>query len=388
MGRYKEGNSSSGTGTVKEVTGAIGNGFEVEIGNDPTVNPEVGVKLNPTLTPNTVLQSNDHGDGIDEATETGTGAVVKAKEPTISSLVLNTAVSGSAVQDDDTFASPSSTKVASSSSIKNYVDNKVAGLSWKASVRAATTTNGTLATAYENGDTIDGVVLATGDRILIKNQTTQTENGIYTVNASGAPTRATDANSGAELVNATCLVQEGTVNAETQWTQTTNAPITIGATNIVFAAINVGTYSAGNGLSQSGNTFSINTAITMDLSTSQSPTNKNLSSTTNTLKKVTTDVSTATPTPTGDSDFNHYYLSALATNATFAAPSGTPKEGNSLVIRITPDATPRTLAFNAIYRAVGITLPTTTVASKTIYLGATYNSTASKWDVNAYAIES
>lgn len=389
MGRYKEGgNGGTGTGTVEEVTGAIANGFEVTVGNDPTVNPEVGVKLNPTLTPNTVLQSNATGDGIDEAAETGTGSVVKATAPTVDSPVIDTAMSGTAVQDDATFASPSSTKVPTSASVKSYVDNLVAGLSWKASVRAATTVAGTLATSFENGDTIDGVVLATGDRILIKNQASATENGIYIVAASGAPTRSTDANTGLELVNATTLVNEGTVNAETQWTQSTNAPITIGVSNIVFVAINVGTYSAGNGLSQSGNQFSINTAITMDLSTAQVGTNKDFSSTTNTLKKVTTNTSTATPTPTGDADFNHYYLSALATNATFAAPSGTPKEGNSLVIRITPDATPRTLAFNAIFRAVGITLPTTTVASKTIYLGATYNSTATKWDVNAYALES
>lgn len=389
MGRYKEGgNGGTGTGTVEEVTGVIGNGFQVEIGNDPTVNPDVGVKLNPTLTPNTVLQSNSGGDGIDEAAETGTGSVVKATAPTVDSPVIDTAISGTAIQDDATFASPSSTKVPTSASVKSYVDNLVAGLSWKASVRAATTVAGTLATSFENGDTIDGVVLATGDRILIKNQASATENGIYVVAASGAPTRSSDANTGLELVNATTLVNEGTVNAETQWTQSTNAPITIGVSNIVFVAINVGTYSAGNGLSQSGNTFSINTAITMDLSTAQVATNKDLSATTNTIKKVTTDTSTATPTPTGDADFNHYYLSALATNATFAAPSGTPKEGASLVIRITPDATPRTLAFNAIYRAVGVTLPTTTVASKTIYLGATYNSTASKWDVNAYALES
>lgn len=388
MGRYKEGGSGgTGTGTVEEVTGAIGNGFEVEVGNDPTVNPEVGVKLNPTLTANTVLQSNAMGDGIDEAAETGTGSVVKAQTPTIDSPVIDTSISGTAVQDDDAFASPSSTKVASSNSIKNYVDNKVAGLSWKTAVRVATTTAGTLATDFENGDTIDGVVLATGDRILIKNQASATENGIYIVAASGAPTRSTDANTGAELVNATVLVNEGTVNAETQWTCSTNAPITIGVTNIVFAAINVGTYSAGNGLTQTGNQFSINTAITVDLNTAQVITNKDGTAATNTYRKVTTDTSTATPTPTGDSDFNHYYLSALATNATFAAPSGTPSEGNSLVIRITPDATPRTLAFNAIYRAVGITLPTTTVASKTIYLGATYNSTATKWDVNAYALE-
>ena len=365
MGRYKEGGSGgTGTGTVEDVTGAIANGFVVTINNDPSVDPEVAVGVDPAFANNKVLQSDGAG-GIEEATETGTGDVVKGTAPTIASAVLDTAVSGTAIQDDATFASPSSTKVPTSASVKSYVDNLVAGLSWKASVRAATTVAGTLATDFENGDTIDGVVLATGDRILIKNQASATENGIYIVAASGAPTRSSDANTGLELVNATTLVNEGTVNAETQWTQSTNAPITIGVSNIVFVAINVGTYSAGNGLSQSGNQFSINTAITMDLSTSQAATNKDLSAATNTIKKVTTDASTATPTPTGDADFNHYYLSALATNATFAAPSGTPKEGNSLVIRITPDSTPRTLAFNAIFRAVGITLPTTTVASKT-----------------------
>jgi hypothetical protein len=123
---------------------------------------------------------------------------------------------------------------------KTYTDSKVAGLSWKQAVRAATTGAGTLASSFENGDTIDGVTLATGDRILIKNQAAQTENGIYTVNASGAPSRASDADSGAELVNATCYVSEGSTLADTQWTCNTNAPITIGATNIAFAQLTSG----------------------------------------------------------------------------------------------------------------------------------------------------
>jgi len=110
----------------------------------------------------------------------------------------------------------------------------VRGLSWKDEVRVATTTNGALATAYANGQTIDGVTLATNDRILIKNQTTQTENGIYTVNASGAPTRAVDADSTAELESATVFVTSGTTNQNTAWTQTTDAPV-IGTNNIVFA---------------------------------------------------------------------------------------------------------------------------------------------------------
>lgn len=107
--------------------------------------------------------------------------------------------------------------------------------SWKTAVRIATTANGTLATAYANGQTVDGVVLATGDRILLKNQTTGSENGIYTVNASGAPTRSTDSNTGALMLGAAVAIEEGTTNQDTTYLCTTNAPITIGSTSLTFA---------------------------------------------------------------------------------------------------------------------------------------------------------
>jgi hypothetical protein len=123
---------------------------------------------------------------------------------------------------------------------KAYVDSSVAGLSWKQAVRVATTADGTFASAYDNGSTVDGVTLATGDRILIKNQSDQTTNGIYIVAASGAPTRATDADSAAEILQASVYVQEGSTLADTQWVNTTNAPITLGATNIVFAQLSSG----------------------------------------------------------------------------------------------------------------------------------------------------
>lgn len=128
---------------------------------------------------------------------------------------------------------------ATDAATKGYVDNAVQGLSWKQAVRVATTTNGTLASAYENGDTIDGVTLATGDRILIKDQSTGSENGIYTVNASGAPTRALDANTSAEVDSMTVYVEQGTANADTVWTLTTNDP-TLDSTALVFAQINGG----------------------------------------------------------------------------------------------------------------------------------------------------
>jgi hypothetical protein len=116
----------------------------------------------------------------------------------------------------------------------------IEGLSWKTAVRVATTAAGTLASDFENGDTVDGVVLATGDRILIKNQAAPAENGIYVVAASGAPARAADASTGAEMLQASCYVQEGTANADTQWVCTTNGPITLGSTSLAFAQLTSG----------------------------------------------------------------------------------------------------------------------------------------------------
>lgn len=159
---------------------------------------------------------------------------------------------------DITLAANSDAKSPTQKAIKAYVDNYVSsGVSWKAAVRAATIAAGTLATSFENGDVIDGVTLVTGDRLLIKNQAAGAENGLYLVAASGAPTRTTDADTGAELVSATVMVREGTVNADTQWTCSNDA-VTLGSTSIAFAQISgAGTYSAGSGLTLTGNQFSI-----------------------------------------------------------------------------------------------------------------------------------
>lgn len=141
---------------------------------------------------------------------------------------------------------------------KNYVDDAVAGISWKNEVRVATTAAGTLATSFANGQTVDGTALVTGDRILIKDQATQTENGIYIVASSGAPTRATDADSAAELYGAAVFVTNGTANGGKRFVSSTQAPITIGATNITFAQFDAGAvYTAGNGLTLSTNDFNV-----------------------------------------------------------------------------------------------------------------------------------
>jgi hypothetical protein len=140
---------------------------------------------------------------------------------------------------------------------KQYLDARLTGLTWKQPVRVATTTTGTLATAYANGQTVDGVTLATGDRILLKDQSAQADNGIYVVAATGAPARAADADSTTELDSAAVLVTSGTVNADNAFTQTTNAP-TVGSSNLVWAQFGGANLPvAGNGLSRSGNTLTV-----------------------------------------------------------------------------------------------------------------------------------
>jgi hypothetical protein len=151
---------------------------------------------------------------------------------------------------DTTFAANSDSRIATQKATKAYVDAIAQGLAWKAPVIAATTAAGTLASSFANGSVVDGVTLATGNRILIKNQASGSENGVYTANASGAPTRATDADTGAELVSAAVFVQSGTANADKAFV-CTNDSITLGSTAITFTAFAsvVGALIASNNLS-------------------------------------------------------------------------------------------------------------------------------------------
>lgn len=140
---------------------------------------------------------------------------------------------------------------------KQYVDALGNGIKWKPSVRAATTTNGTLASAFVNGTTHDGVTMSTGDRLLIKHQSTASENGIYIVPASGAPARASDADAFGELNGAVVMVLEGTANGDKGFMQT--ADLTSLASNQTWIQnFGTGLFVADEStLTLSGSTFSI-----------------------------------------------------------------------------------------------------------------------------------
>jgi hypothetical protein len=140
---------------------------------------------------------------------------------------------------------------------KAYVDSAAQGIDWKASVRAATTAAVTLASDLEAGDVIDGVTLVAGDRILVKNQATGSENGIYVVQATGAPTRSTDADANAEVTASFAVfVEEGTANADAGWVLTNNGTVTVGTTALTFTQFTgLGQITAGAGLTKNGNTL-------------------------------------------------------------------------------------------------------------------------------------
>lgn len=140
---------------------------------------------------------------------------------------------------------------------KAQLDAVQNGTDWKASVRVASTAN---LAALSGLLTVDGVTLLAGDRVLVKDQATASQNGIW-VAASGAWARAADASQGTLTADAAVFVEEGT-QADTQWRLTTNDPITVGTTALAFSQIGAGTsYAQGAGVSIVGNTISLDTAV-------------------------------------------------------------------------------------------------------------------------------
>jgi hypothetical protein len=242
--------------------------------------------------------------------ETGTGVLVFSNTPTLVTPVLGaaTATSITATSGNMTINAASGnnsvnlvptgtgsvdvankriTSVAeptqsTDAATKNYVDAVKTGLKVKDAVRAATTAN--LTATYSNGSsgvgatltnsgtqaafTVDSIVLSVGQRVLVKNQSTAFQNGIYTVTTAGTVstnwvlTRAIDNDDNATVLEVEggdfCFVQEGTVNADNGFVVTTNGAITIGTTGIDYVQFSgAGQITAGDGLTKTGNTLNV-----------------------------------------------------------------------------------------------------------------------------------
>lgn len=212
------------------------------------------------------------------------------------------------------------------------------------------TTSGTQTMSNKTTDTASGNVIKINGNTLAATAGTATVN-IPNANDTLMGRASTDTITGAKTFNNTKLLLAGA----TSGTTTINATAVAGTTTMIVPAAN--------------DTFAA-------LAAAQTMTNKRIT------PRVGTVASGATITPTGDTA-DHYTITALAAAATIAAPSGTPTDGQKLVIRIKDNGTARALTWNAIYRVVGTTLPTTTVVSKTVYIGCIYNSADAVWDVVA-----
>ena len=199
---------------------------------------------------------------VADAINNGTTDVAPSQNSVFDALALKLNLAGGTLSDKLTLDGDPTNNLHAAT--KQYVDGVASGLDVKKSVRVATTGNGTLSSAYANGQTVDGVSLSTNDRILIKDQSTGSENGIYTVNSSGAPTRATDFDANSEVTGgAFTFVEEGTANANLGFVLTNTGSITLGSTSLSFSQFSgAGQITAGTGLTKTGNTINADDATT------------------------------------------------------------------------------------------------------------------------------
>ncbi|MDC7699587.1 hypothetical protein [Vogesella indigofera] len=221
---------NTGVGTVAARTLTAGAGISISNGD--------GVAGNPVIT-NT---------GVTSLAGTTNQVNVSAASGGIT-LSLPQAIHSGAKPSFAQVALASDPSNALDAATKQYVDNMAAGLEVKTSVRAATTANITLS----GTQTVDGVALVAGDRVLVKNQATASQNGIYLV-AAGAWTRTTDTDAWGELISAFVFVESGTSNADSGWVCTVDPGGTLGTTSVSWTQFaGAGTVTAGTGLAVSGN---------------------------------------------------------------------------------------------------------------------------------------
>ena len=237
---------TSGAVTIK--TGGVSNG---QLVNDSLTIGSDSVALGTTITDLNGLTSVD----VDNLTLNGNEISSTNTNGTIS---LSPNGSGVVNVNNSRISSVADPTQAQDAATKAYVDAVKQALDIKDSVRVATTANITIASDLGVGDSIDGVTLADGDRVLVKNQSTGSENGIYL--AGSSPVRSADANASSEVTSGMfCFVEEGTVNGDNGFVLTTNDPITLDTTALTFTQFNgAGQIIAGDALSKSGNTLNVN----------------------------------------------------------------------------------------------------------------------------------
>ena len=179
-----------------------------------------------------------------QATITGSATTIDTESLTASRAIISNASQKIAVSDVtntelgylDGVTQAIQTQIDTKASSTD-LNNAIAGLRTRIVVEAASTANVALGSGLENGDTIDGVTLATGDEVLLKDQSTASQNGIYTVVSSGTASRSTEYDAIAEISGQMVVVNQGTTNDNTIWLCTTNTSATLGSDSVSFTKI-------------------------------------------------------------------------------------------------------------------------------------------------------
>ncbi len=227
-------------------------------------------------------------------------------------------------------AGTNTTQIATTAFVTAATDAARQGLSVKQSCRVATTANITLS----GTQAIDGVAIAAGNRVLVKNQTTASQNGLYVV-AAGAWARATDFDADADVTDgAFVFIEEGTANADSGWVLTTDGAIVIGTTSLAFAQFSgAGQIDAGSGLTKTGNTINavgtagriVANADSIDLAAAGDP---------GTYRSVTTDAYGRVTSGSNPTTFSGYGISDTSENLAAAITDET--GSGSLVFATSP----------------------------------------------------
>jgi hypothetical protein len=255
---------------------------------------------------------------------------------------------------------------------KGYVDALAQGIDAKASCVVATTANITLS----GTQTIDGIAVSVGDRVLVKDQSTASQNGIYLC-ASSTWTRTTDANTWDELVAAFTFIEKGTTQANNGYISTITAGGTLGTTAVTFAQFSgAGQITAGAGLTKSGNTIDVGTASSsrivvnsdnIDLATS--------GVTAGTYKSVTTDVYGRITAGTNPTTLSGFGITDTYTSAQIDTLFGsTESAATSAAAAATSASNAATSATNASTSAGNASTSATAAAASATSAAASYDS--------------
>lgn len=271
VGAMFSGNTETGiTVTYEDVDGTIDLAVTDQFTTHTTSNLTEGTNLyyTPERVQDEISTTIVDGTGLDKSYDDGAGTLTLSIDSTVTTnsgsqtltnktLGSNTALGAALDAGSYKITNLGTPTSSSDAATKAYVDAVSEGLHVHAAARVYIAADVDISSALVAGSEYDGVTLVAGDRILLNGQSTQSQNGIYIVPASGAATRATDFDTAAEISSGDFVfVSLGTVYANTGWVQT-NTPAIIGTDSISFTQFSgAGTYLAGLGLELTGNTFS------------------------------------------------------------------------------------------------------------------------------------